>query len=120
MGLSVYTQQRILQYSLRMSIIFCCTLVPTLTVSPTESSNQFSAVYPANNSISLKVRTVDFSLSANLQGRWRLPDDTFTSEQSISYQTLDYQYFGLYQYLIVNWDGNEVIAIQITLIRDGN
>ena len=103
-----------------MSIISCCTLVPTLTVSTTESSGQFSALYPTNNTISLKVRTEDFSLSANLPGRWRFPDETFIDEQSISYQSLDYQYFGLYQYLINNWDGNEVIALQITLIRDGN
>ena len=69
----------------------------------------------------MKVRTEDFSLSANLPGRWKLPDDTYNiSGQSISYATLDYQYFGLYQYLINNWDGNEVVAIQITLIPDGN
>ena len=40
--------------------------------------------------------------------------------QSVSYAILDYQYFGLYQYLINNWDGDEVVAIQITLIPDGN
>ena len=94
-------------------------LVPTLTVSSTESSGQFSALYPASNTISLKIRTEDFSLSANLPGRWRLPDDTYTDEQSIVYASLDYQYFGLYQYLMNNWDGNEVVAIQITLIPDG-
>ena len=95
-------------------------LVPTLTVSSTESSGQFSALYPANNTIPLKVRTEDLSLSANLPGRWRLPDDTYTDEQSIIYVSLDYQYFGLYQYLINNWDEIEIVAIQITLIPDGN
>ena len=100
-----------------LTIIF--SLVPTLTVSSNESSDQFSALYPANNTISLKVRT-EFSLSANLPGRWKLPNDTYRSGQSISYATLDYQYFGLYQYLINSWDGNEVVAIQITLIPDGN
>ena len=95
-------------------------LVPILIVSSTESAGQFSALYPANNYIPLKVRTEDFSLSANLPGRWKLPNGTFRSVQSISYATLDFQYFGLYQYLINNWDGNEVVAIQITLIPDGN
>ena len=95
-------------------------LVPTLTVSSTESSGQFSALYPANNTIRLKVRTEDFSLSANLPGRWKLPNDTYISGQSISYVSLVYEYFGLYQYLINNWDENEVVAIQITLIPDGN
>ena len=95
-------------------------LVPTLTVSFTESSDEFSALYPASNTIPLKVRTEDFSLSANLPGRWKLPDDTDRSGLSISYASLDYEYFGLYQYLINNWDGNEVVAIQITLIPDGN
>ena len=94
-------------------------LVPTLTVSSTESSGQFSALYPANNTILLKVKTEDFSLSANLPGTWKLPDDTYISGQSISYVSLEYQYFGLYQYLINNWDGNEIVAIQITLIPDG-
>ena len=98
----------------------CCSLVPTLTVSPTELSGHFSALYPKYNTIPLKVRTEDFSLSANLPGRWKLPDGTFRSVQSISYAILDYQYFGLYQYLINNWDGDEVVAIQITLIPDGN
>ena len=87
--------------------------------SPT-SSPQFSAPFPTMNMIPLKVRIEDFSLSANLPGRWKLPDDTFRSVQSISYAILNYQYFGLYQYLINNWDGDEVVAIQITLIPDGN
>ena len=97
-----------------------CSLVPTLTISSTELFGHFSALYPARNTIPLKVRTEDFSLSANLTGRWKLPDDTLRSVQSISYVTLRFQYFGLYQYLINNWDGDEVVAIQITLIPDGN
>ena len=84
------------------------------------SSHQFSALYPADNTIPLKIRTEEFSLSTNLPGRWKLPDNTFRSVQYISYAILDYQYFGLYQYLINNWDGDEVVAIQITLIPDGN
>ena len=94
-------------------------LVPTLNVSSTESFSQFFALYPESNSIPLKVRTEGFSLSANLPGRWKIPDDTYISGLSISYASLDYQYFGLYQYLINNWDGNEVVAMQITLIPDG-
>ena len=97
-----------------------CSLVPALTVSSTELFSHISALYPASNTIPLKVRTKDSSLSANLPGRWKLPDDTFRSEQSISYAILEYQYFGLYQYLINNWDGDEVVAIQITLIPDGD
>ena len=89
-------------------------------MSSTDSAGHFSALYPVNNTIPLKVRTEDFSLSANLPGRWKLPDDTFRSVQSISYVILDYQYFGLYQYLINNWDESEAVAIQITLIPDGN
>ena len=94
--------------------------MPTLTVSHTTSTAHFSALYPANNTIPLRVRTDDFSLSANLPGRWKLPDDTFTDQQSISYDTLYFEHFGLYQYLIYNWDGEEVDIIQVTLIPDGN
>ena len=99
--------------------MFVC-LVPVLTVSLATYTRQFPAPFPAINTIPLKVRIEDFYLSANLPGRWKLPDGTFRSVQSISYAILDYQYFGLYQYLINNWDGDEVVAIQITLIPDGN
>ena len=104
----------------RLCSYFAISLVPILTVSSSISSDQFSALYPANNTIILKVRTEDFSLSVNLPGRWILPDYTYRSALSVSYDTLDYQYFGMYQYLINNWDRNEVIAIQIILISDGN
>ena len=102
------------------TITIAVLLVATLTVSSTESSAHFLVPYPAGNTIPLKVRTGNFSLSANLPGRWKLPDGTFRNVQSISYAILDYQYFGLYQYLINNWDGNEVVAIQITLIPNGS
>ncbi|KAI6657349.1 RyPTPR4a [Oopsacas minuta] len=92
---------------------------PIITVSTSTSDQAFNTVYPDTNMFELLIGIEDFSISTNLQGRWKLPDITYSSSQTISYATLDYEFFGLYQFYIMNWDGIEVIAIQAELIRNG-
>ncbi|KAI6661277.1 C-type mannose receptor 2 [Oopsacas minuta] len=92
---------------------------PMITVSTSISYQQHTTLYPGVNNISLQISVRNFSISTNLQGRWILPNNTNSSSQTISYGTLDYEYFGLYQFYTMTWDGIEVLAIQADLIRNG-
>ena len=80
---------------------------------------RFSTLYPAMNTIQLEVNTEDCFISGNTIGRWRLQNGTYVSSSTVSYPVLKYEYFGLYQFYAINWDGDEVCVIQITIIPEG-
>ena len=79
----------------------------------------FGALYPRMNTIQLVVETEDVSISVNTTGRWKLQNGTNVSSSTVSYPFLKYEYFGLYQFYVINWDGDEVCVIQIIIIPEG-
>ena len=94
-------------------------LVPEITVSYSSSNiMRFSTLFPGMNTIPLVVET-DVSISANTTGRWKVQNGTYVSSSTVSYPILKYEYFGLYQFYVNNWDGDEVCVIQITIVPEG-
>ena len=69
--------------------------------------------------VSIPVGVKDFVLSTNLEGRWKLPNNVYISSQTIAYTMLSYEYFGLYEFYVSNWDENEVIGIKINVVPGG-
>ena len=80
---------------------------------------RFSSLYPEMNTIQLEIESEDVSISGNTTGRWKLQNGTYVSSSTVSYPILIYQYFGLYQFYVNNWDGDEVCVMQITIIPEG-
>ena len=95
-------------------------VVPTVTVSYASSSQQTTTVFTATTEIiSIPVGVKDFVLSTNLEGRWKLPNNVYIYSQTIAYTMLSYEYFGLYEFYVSNWDENEVIGIKINVVPGG-
>ena len=80
---------------------------------------RFSTLYPVMNTIRLEIESEGFSISGSTTGRWKLQNGTYVPSSTISYPILIYEYFGLYQFYVINWDGDEVCVIQITIIPEG-
>ena len=80
---------------------------------------RFNTLFPGMNAIPLIVEIEDVSISVNTTGRWKLQNGTYVSSSTVSYPILKYEYFGLYQFYVINWDGDEVCVIQITIVPEG-
>ena len=80
----------------------------------------FSQIYPLTNQISVQGLKQDFTLSSNIEGRWKLPDGTYQTGSTITYPYLLQQYTGLYTFYLYNWDGIEVPAIQTNITTTDN
>ena len=50
-----------------------------------------------------------------MRGKWVLPDNTNTTNGRIETSVFTVRDGGLYRYYIENWDGQEVIAIQVNI-----
>ena len=71
------------------------------------------------NTIQLEIDTEDFSISGNPIGRWKLPNETYASSSTIQYPVLILEYFGLYQFYVNKFNGEEVCVIQIAIVPEG-
>ena len=72
------------------------------------------------NTITVEIGTEYFDISVgNMLGRWKLPNGTYISSSTVSYPILLYEYFGIYQFYLDNWDGDEVCVIQISILLGG-
>ena len=80
---------------------------------------KFSTLYPEINTMRLDTNTRDIFISGNNAGSWILQDGTNVSSSTFSYQTIIFDYFGLYQFYVNNWDGDEVCVIQLTIVPEG-
>ena len=80
---------------------------------------RFSILYPAMNTIRLELESEGFSISVSTTGRWKLQNGTYVFSSTVSYPVLIYEYFGLYQFYVINWNGGEVCVIQITIVPEG-
>ena len=77
--------------------------------------NSFSLLPPEMNRADVNLLTQDVILSTNLVGRWQKPDDSFVTDDILSFQTLAESDEGLYKFYVTNWDGDETLTIQIYL-----
>ena len=91
-------------------------LVPTISISygvvPVTS---YSSVYPAMNTLSVPSAVQDITLSINIEGKWNHPDNSNSTNSILTIPNFSQQNNGVYKFYIINWDGVEVCAIQITL-----
>ena len=95
-------------------------VVPTVTVSYANSAQQTTSVFTATTEmVPIPVGVEDFVLSTNLEGKWKLPNNVYISSQTIAYAMLSYEYFGLYEFYVSNWDENEVNGIKINVVPGG-
>ena len=77
-------------------------------------------IYPNTNQFSTRGLKQNFTLSMNIDGRWKLPDGTYQTGSIITYPYLLQQYTGLYTFYLYKWDGNEVPAIQTNITTTDN
>ena len=80
---------------------------------------KFSTLFPGINTMRLDTNTRDIFISGNNAGSWILQNGTYVSSSTFSYQTIIFDYFGLYQFYVNNWDGDEVCVIQLTIVPEG-
>ena len=77
-------------------------------------SSSHTDTYPTTNEVTIPLSTQEVSLSTNLVGKWNIPGDTNMSN-SVYIGTFIEADNGLYTFYTNNWDGVEVIAMQITI-----
>ena len=65
------------------------------------------------NRAEVEVLTMSVNLRTNLVGRWQKPDDSFVTQNSITFAVFHQSDEGLYKLYVKNWDGDQVLAIQI-------
>ena len=68
------------------------------------------------NNVSIPLSTEEVSLSTNIDGKWNIPGDTNTSSSTVDVGTFMGADAGLYTFYTNNWDGVEVIAMQINIL----
>ena len=78
-------------------------------------SSSHTDIYPTTNEVSISLSTQEVSLSTNLVGKWNTSGDTNTSRSTVDIGTFTEADTGLYTLYTNNWDGVEVIAMQITI-----
>ena len=67
------------------------------------------------NTLSVPSAVQDITLSINIDGKWTLPDNSQLTNSILTIPNFSSQNNGVYKFYIINWDGVEVCAIQITL-----
>ena len=71
------------------------------------------------NRADVNLLTQDVILSTNLVGRWQKPDDSFVTDDTLTFSIFHQSDEGLYKFYVTNWDGDETLAIQIYLTING-
>ena len=71
------------------------------------------------NRADVNLLTQDVILSTNLVGRWQKPDDSFVTDDSLTFSIFHQSDEGLYKFYVTDWDGDETLAIQIYLAING-
>ena len=87
---------------------------PVITLSH-GSINSLSLLPPDMNRADVEVLTMNVTLSTNLVGRWQKPDNSIVLQNFITFAVFHQSDEGLYKFYVNNWDGNQVLAIQISL-----
>ena len=100
-------------------MIICSSTGPPLITLSHGSINSFSLLPPQINRADVNLLTQDVILSTNLVGRWQKPDDTFVTDDSLTFSIFHQSDEGLYKFYVTNWDGEEILVIQIHLTING-
>ena len=91
-------------------------LVPEISVKYYQLlSSTHTDIFPSINTATIPLSTQEVTLSTNLVGKWNIPGDTNTSSSTVDIGTFIEADSGLYTFYTNNWDGVEVIAMQITI-----
>ena len=90
----------------------CLTGPPFITLSGTQYTS-------LGNTADIRVLTQDVGIQANLIGMWEGPDGALISDNPIVYSVFTANLAGLYNFKVSNWEGNQVIAISVTLSAIG-
>ena len=91
-------------------------LVPEISVKYYQFlSSTHTNTYPTTNEVTIPLSTQEVSLSTNLVGKWNIPGDINISSSTVDIGTFIEADTGLYTLYTNNWDGLEVIAMQITI-----
>ena len=91
-------------------------LVPEISVKYYQFlSSTHTDIYPSMNTATIPLFTQEVSLSTNIIGKWNIPGNTNTSSSTVDIGTFIEPNAGLYTFYTNNWDGVEVIAMQITI-----
>ena len=77
--------------------------------------NTFTKLYPEVNEFTIPSSAQNVALSANIEGRWTLPDNSEITSSILTIPKLSSQNIGVYKFYIKNWDGVEVCAFQIDI-----
>ena len=77
--------------------------------------NSFSLLAPDMNRADVEVLTENVIVSTNLVGRWQIPDDSFVSDNSLTFSIFNQTDEGLYKFYVTNWNGEQTLAIQIII-----
>ena len=98
----------------------CCTLGLPVFMLNNNFFNTFSLLPPDINRADIKLLTQDVVLSTNLVGRWQKPDDSFVTDDFLTFSIFHQSDEGLYKFYVTDWDGDETLAIQIYLAVNGS
>ena len=71
------------------------------------------------NSASITVLTQNVVLSTNLAGRWQRPDNSSVASNTLTFSTFYVTQEGVYKFYVVNWNGQQTLAIQLNIIVIG-
>ena len=78
-------------------------------------SNTHTDIYPSMNTATVPLSTQEVSLYTNLVGKWNIAGDTNISNSTVNIGTFIEEDTGLYTFYTNNWNGVEVIAMQMTI-----
>ena len=91
---------------------------PAVTLS-NGSTNIYSLLAPDTNGAEVTVLTQDVTLSVNLVGKWQMPNNSFVIGSSINFPIFYLPDEGLYKFYISDWYGQQLLAIQISIVISG-
>ena len=79
------------------------------------STDTFSLLPPDTNNAEVEVLTQNVVLSTNLVGRWYRPDNSYVTQNSLTFTIFHQSNEGLYKFYVTDWNGELTLAIQIDI-----
>ena len=79
------------------------------------STDTFSLLPPDTNNAEVEVLTQNVVLSTNLVGRWYRPDNSYVTQNSLTFTIFHQTNEGLYKFYVTDWNGELTLAIQIDI-----
>ena len=114
----LYLHLQFTDIDLEHHYLFSLTRSPCNNVNKWYNNSLLSLLPPNTNSANVRVLTPNVTLQTSLTGRWMGPEGVDTvSNVALSYFTTNFA--GLYSFSVTNWEGNQVVAIQINISATG-